>query len=148
MHKKLLAYEKSRFEELYDEILADDGIPNIMGKIHEIMAQVKENRQEGSEDASSLMSLNERGSSRIEQHKTDRTAGDDEEVNMRKPAIKIPKKKSEEVYQEQDQEAQVIHKKQITIKNEDLKLKEKRSIDPLEISRKQSIKYMTMDPNE
>ena len=57
------------------------------------------------------MSLNERGSSRIEHQRTDRTAGDDEEVNMRKPAIKIPKKKSEEVYQEQDQEAQVIHKK-------------------------------------
>ena len=80
---------------------------------HIFLAQVKENRQEGSEDASSLMSLNERGSSRIEQHQTCRTAGDDEEVNMRKPAIKIPKKKSEEVYQEQeqDQEAQVIHKK-------------------------------------
>ena len=44
MHNKLLAYEKSRFEELYDEILADDGIPNIMGKITDIMAQVKENR--------------------------------------------------------------------------------------------------------
>ena len=146
MHIKLLAYEKSRFEELYDEILADDGIPNIMGKITDIMAQVKENRQEGSEDASSLMSLNERGSSRIEQQKTDRTAGDDEEVNMRKPAIKIAKKKSAEV--SQDQEAQVMSKKQITIQDEELKLKQKRSIDPQEITRRQSVKYMTMDPHD
>ena len=37
-YKSLLAYEKTRFEELYDEILADDGIPNIMGKIQEMMA--------------------------------------------------------------------------------------------------------------
>ena len=37
-YKSLIVYEKARFEELYDEILADDGIPNIMGKIHEIMA--------------------------------------------------------------------------------------------------------------
>lgn len=33
MHKKLLEYEKNRFDELYEEILADDGIPNVMGKI-------------------------------------------------------------------------------------------------------------------
>ena len=42
MHDKLLIVEKTKFEELYEEILADDGIPNIMGRIDDIMMQVQE----------------------------------------------------------------------------------------------------------
>ena len=40
MHIRLLNFEKIKFDELYDEILADDGIPNLMGRIDEIMVQV------------------------------------------------------------------------------------------------------------
>ena len=37
MHTKLLTFEKAKFDDLYEEILADDGIPNLMGRIDEIM---------------------------------------------------------------------------------------------------------------
>ena len=46
MHIRLEAIEKKKFEELYDEILADDGIPNLMGRIDDIMIQVKESKED------------------------------------------------------------------------------------------------------
>ena len=45
LHNKLESVEKKKFEELYDEILADDGIPNLMGRIDDIMVQVKESKE-------------------------------------------------------------------------------------------------------
>ena len=44
-HIKLEAVEKRKFEELYEVILADDGIPNLMGRIDHIMNQVKESQE-------------------------------------------------------------------------------------------------------
>ena len=51
---KLVEAEKQKFEELYDEILADDGIPNIMGRIDEIMIQVKESQEPERGETTSL----------------------------------------------------------------------------------------------
>ena len=59
------------------------------------MAQVKENRQEGYGSEESSLSLDGGRSQKNQQMRTDRTEGDDEEeVNMKKPAIKLPGKLS------------------------------------------------------
>ena len=42
MHTKLQTIDKQKLDELYDEILSDDGVPNLMGKIDDIMVQVQE----------------------------------------------------------------------------------------------------------
>ena len=45
-HIKLEEVEKRKFEDLYEVILADDGIPNLMGRIDNIMNQVKEQQEQ------------------------------------------------------------------------------------------------------
>ena len=63
MHEKLLIVEKTKFEELYEEILADDGIPNIMGRIDDIMMQVQEAQHGEKSETSSMLSDEEMPSS-------------------------------------------------------------------------------------
>ena len=50
-HIKLEEVEKRKFEELYEVILADDGIPNLMGRIDNIMNQVKESQEQDVSDS-------------------------------------------------------------------------------------------------
>ena len=56
MQNKLLAAEKVKFDELYEEILSDDGMPNIMAKIDTIMAQVQEAQHGEKSETSSMIS--------------------------------------------------------------------------------------------
>ena len=79
--------------------------------------------------------------------KTDRTEGDDEEeVNMQKPAIKLPGKISTSKRQDTEYSSPKQTKK-IKIRADNTP-KEKQSLDPNQVTRRQSVKYMTMDPTE
>ena len=50
-HIKLEEVERRKFEELYEVILTDDGIPNLMGRIDNIMNQVKESQEQDVSDS-------------------------------------------------------------------------------------------------